>query len=268
MRDLANDKFSVLLEDGCQVEAVWYASGTLCLSTQVGCAVGCPFCASGSTGFIRNLSLDELHLQVEVCRQRGRIPERLTLSGIGEPLHNLSVVSEFLLDARRDLLPVSLTTTGSPLQHLESLLRLPHNGVMLSLHAGTARTHRRLVPRGPDWDELWEILDGLLPRFSRRRRRKLGINYLVFAGINDGQEELAALAERLKGFPDLTLHLLNWNPVATGLWPSPEDEALARLRDRLAADGLNVRLANRWRRQLQGGCGTLLATGRGCEKDP
>jgi len=255
----SNLKFPVPLADGLQVEAVWYPTGTLCLSTQVGCAVGCPFCASGRHGLKRNLGPDELQRQVAACLQWGREPRRLTLSGIGEPLHNFQAVAKFIESQQAGGLPVSLTSCGAPLHHLETALHLPHNGLMLSLHAGTAATHRRLVPQGPDWGDLWGLLQRELPSLSRRRRRKIGINFLVLPEINDRPAELAALADLLAPFPDLTLHLLSLNPIDLKgrSWPAAAD--LERVANYFLCRGNNVRRANRWRRETEGGCGTLLA---------
>jgi 23S rRNA (adenine2503-C2)-methyltransferase len=128
---------------------------------------------------------------------------------------------------------------------------------MLSLHAGTAATHRRLVPRGPDFEALWRLLGELLSTLPRRRRRKLGINYLLLAGANDDPLELEALAKRLQPFPDLTLHLLTCNPVPGSSLQSPPPAAVDAAHAFLAARGLNARRANHWRRQASGGCGTL-----------
>jgi 23S rRNA (adenine2503-C2)-methyltransferase len=254
-----NKKILVPLDDGLAVETVWYGSGTLCISSQAGCALGCPFCASGFGGLQRSLSVEELLWQLETARRQGAAPQRVTVSGIGEPLHNPQALTAFIDHCRRQGLPVSLTTTGSPLGVLREFLPLPHNGLMLSLHAGTAATHRRLIPRGPDLDVLWALLEEVLPALSRRRRRKIGINYLLLAGHNDSAAELSALAERLRRWPDLTLHLLTCNPVAGSTFVSPPAAAVAAAHGFLAAQGLNVRRPNRWRTAEEGGCGTLLA---------
>jgi 23S rRNA (adenine2503-C2)-methyltransferase len=154
---------------------------------------------------------------------------------------------------------VSLTTTGSPLPVLREFLAMHHNGLMLSLHAGTAATHRRLVPRGSDLDALWALLEEVLPTLPRRRRRKIGINYLLLAGCNDSPAELSALADRLRLLPELTLHLLTCNPVTGSAFVSPPPPAVDAVHGFLAAQGLNIRRPNRWRTSAEGGCGTLLA---------
>lgn len=254
-----NKKILVPLSDGLAVEAVYYGSGTLCVSSQVGCAVGCPFCASGARGLYRNLSPEELDRQLVIARQNGAEPRRVTVSGIGEPLHNPAAVAAFIDRCRSRGLPVSLTTTGAPVATLSRFLRLPHNGLMISLHAGTATVHRRLVLHGADFEALWALLGEELPRLSRRRRRKVGINYLLLAGINDAAGELLALAERLRPFPELTLHLLTCNPVPGSSFASPPPSSVDAAHRLLADSGVNVRRPNRWRIQAEGGCGTLAA---------
>lgn len=259
MQQRENQKFLVPLADGLAVEAVWYGSGTLCISSQVGCALGCPFCASGFNGWRRNLSLEELLVQVEAAKVRGYPLQRVTVSGVGEPLLNSQAVASFVDVCRRLKVPVSLTTTGSPLPVLREFLRLPHNGLMLSLHAGTAGTHRRLIPHGPEMGALWSLLEDEWPGLSRRTRRKIGINYLLLSGHNDCFDELSALAGQLCRLPEVTLHLLTCNPVCGSRFFSPSAAAVDAAHGFFAAQGLNVRRPNRWRTSAEGGCGTLLS---------
>lgn len=254
---MANAKFLVPLADGLFVETVYYGSGTLCISSQAGCAVGCPFCASGSRGLLRNLSEKELWLQVEHSRTGGHAPVRVTVSGIGEPLHNFPSLLAFMDRCRVLALPVSLTTTGGPLHVFEQALGLPHNGLMLSLHGGTPTTHRRLVPRGPDFNRLIDRLEHNLATLSRRRRRKVGINYLLLQGINDDRSEFLALLPLFRRFPELTLHLLSCNPVVDSPYRSPPAERIDELHHWLSNLGIHVRRPNPWRIQQDGGCGTL-----------
>ena len=255
--------FLIHLADGLQVEAVYYGSGTLCISSQAGCGVGCPFCASGAHGLLRNLSRAELHHQLQWVRNQGISPRALTLSGIGEPLHNPVAVAEFLGDCIAAGLPPSLTTIGAPLNHLRQFLQLPHNGLTLSLHAGQVATHQRLIPAGPDLDQLFALLLQLWPQLSRRRRRKIAINYLLLHQINDSPAELDALLTRLRPFPEPTIHLLSCNPVPGSRFRSPPADQQQLWYQTLRAAGLNARRPNRWRRQRRGGCGTLVARAAG-----
>ncbi|PLX93259.1 MAG: radical SAM protein, partial [Desulfuromonas sp.] len=121
---MENQRFLIPLDDGLSVEAVYYGSGTLCLSSQAGCALRCAFCASGRLGLRRNLTLAELSLQLQHAQGRGITPKRLTLSGIGEPLHNAETVIPFLAQCREKGIPLSLTTTGCNLLRLAEILPL------------------------------------------------------------------------------------------------------------------------------------------------
>tara|TARA_B100000609_G_scaffold199511_1_gene203540 strand:- start:18908 stop:19810 length:903 start_codon:yes stop_codon:yes gene_type:complete len=252
-----NKVIPIQLDDGKVVEAVFYGSGTLCLSTQVGCVVGCPFCASGAKGFFRHLTFDEMMTQIEVATNLCT-PERITLSGIGEPLHNWDVTKQLIEDFA---LPVSVTTTGSPLKHLRKLLQLPHNGVMLSLHSAIEATHKQLIPRGPSCEGLLQTLKEAWPTLSRNKKRKLGINYLLIDGINDSQQELDAMADVMRSFPEVTLHLLLCNTVEHATFRSPPDERLQEIHQFFRDQDIHCRRANSWRRKEDGGCGTLMVRG-------
>lgn len=254
---MTNRVIPIKLADNFVVEAVYYGSGTLCISTQVGCAVGCPFCASGAKGFFRNLSLDEVLVQIESARKEC-VPERITLSGIGEPLHNWKVAKQIIesLD-----LPVSVTTTGYPFNRLRELLSSPHNGVMLSVHSAIPVTHKQLVPRGPDVDELFQVLREEWGKLSRNKRRKVGFNYLLVDGVNVSNVELEAMQNWMSHFPEATLHLLLCNNVDHANFRSPSDDRLQDIYRQFREKGINTRRANNWRRREDGGCGTLMVRG-------
>ena len=108
-----------------------------CASSQVGCAVRCPFCASGANGLGRSLTLAEMIEQVEAVQALGHTLARVTVSGVGEPLHNHHVVQEFVRACHARGLAPSLTTSGGPLPRLREWLHAPHNGLTISIHAGS-----------------------------------------------------------------------------------------------------------------------------------
>lgn len=251
-----NFKFPITLRDGLVVEAVYYGSGTLCISSQAGCALACPVCASGSQGLKRQLSVSELELQLEQFRQTGCEPQRLTISGIGEPLQNWENVRNFMISCQKQGHGISVTTTGVAMQHLEELITLASNGVMLSLHAATADMHRQLIPKGPDFLQLCNEINRIYPLIARRKRRKLGINYLLLSGINDRPSDLHALLMMMQRWPDFTLHLLRYNPVA-GMNFHSDPKTIDHWHDYLQENGISVRRPNRWRNSANGGCGTL-----------
>jgi 23S rRNA (adenine2503-C2)-methyltransferase len=251
-----NFKFPIMLDDGLVIEAVYYGSGTLCVSSQAGCAQACPFCASGSQGLKRQLTAAEMQLQLQSLRQSGREPRRLTISGIGEPTHNWKNVRSFMVDCRKQGLGVSVTTTGVVIQHLEELINHAANGIMISLHAAKTEIHQRLIPNGPDFLHLCAEIDRIYPLLSRRQRRKLGINYLVLRDMNDREDDLLALLTLMQRWPDFTLHLLRYNPVA-GMDFHSDPDKMNHWHDYLQEKGISVRRPNRWRNSADGGCGTL-----------
>lgn len=240
------------LHDGYIVETVYYGSGTICISTQLGCPMACPFCASGIPPFIRNLTLSELLAQVDLHSDND--VKRLTLSGIGEPLCSFDTASEFITVSS---LPVSATTVVPDTGLMKKLLALPHNGVMLSLHAGTEKTHKKLVPKAAPLDGIFNALTGIWPGLSVNKRRKTGFNYLLLEGVNDSPDETDAFIELVKPFSEATVHLLFCNPVEKSRFKSPDEKTTAEIYEKMRGAGINVRRANRWRKSREGGCGTL-----------
>ena len=264
-----NRRYVVRLADDSVVEAVLYRGDSLCVSSQVGCAVGCPFCASGANGLARNLELAELIAQVEAvdaaiasepASETKLGVRRVTISGVGEPLHNPATPA-FVSWCRARGTPASLTSSGGPLRRLRGWLdddAPPHNGISLSIHAGSEAVRARTVPRGPALDPLFSLLGDRVPRLSSSRRRKLALAYLLLSGVNDTDAELDAFLDRAAPLR-LKIHLYRYNPVPTSSQASTDAEryeaAFARLRDR----GLDVRRSSQARIEENGGCGTLVA---------
>lgn len=264
--DASTNKSAPENRNADQVEAVVYRGDTLCLSTQVGCAVACPFCASGANGLGRQLTHEELVFQVNGARERFPI-KRLTLSGVGEPLHNHAVTFPFLGWAKNEGLYLSLTTSGGPLSRLETWLMAPHNGLTISVHAGTEKVRKIMVPKGPPLSGLFDTLGAALPTTSRRRRKKTALAYLLVEGQNDHDNELDAFVERVLSLgavaSDLSVHLYDLNPV-----PNSPYRGVARKRYEAVFAYLSkalpgrVSMSSTARLEANGGCGTLVALAR------
>jgi 23S rRNA (adenine2503-C2)-methyltransferase len=252
-----NRKLVVRLARGEEVETVVYRGDTVCVSTQVGCAVGCPFCASGSAGFFRNLTVSEIWEQLRLASPDLAF-DKITLSGIGEPLHNFAQIETFLLEAHHEGFGVSVTTSGGPLPRLSALLRLPHNGVTISVHAGTEATRKKLVPRGPGLDDLFGLLTAELPTLPRRRRKKTALAYLVIEGENDHDAEVEAFIERASPL-GLAVHLYGNNPVPMAPYPRGDRARFESIYAQMRDAGLVVRMSSTARLESVGGCGTLVA---------
>lgn len=260
----SNRRFVIRLSDGALVESVVYRGDTLCVSSQVGCAVGCPFCASGAKGFGRNLSLEELTGQVERIASSHPIV-RATVSGIGEPLHNHRVVLDFVEWCRARRIGPSLTTSGGPISRLREWIHAHHNGLTISVHSGTESIRARAVPRGPTLSDLFGALEDELPRATSSRRKKMALAYLLIEGLNDNDAELDAFIDRAKPLRLMT-HLYDHNPVPTSDLHGVGRERYAVAYQRMTDAGLRVRMSSQARLEANGGCGTLVAVQRAREQ--
>jgi len=256
-----NRKWAVALADGARVEAVLYRGDSLCISSQVGCAVSCPFCASGANGLQRPLSFEELVGQVEAVVERAPEVVRVTVSGVGEPLHNHENVARLAHWCAAKGLGMSLTTSGGPLARLRQWMSLPHRGLTLSIHAGTEATRAVMVPKGPRLDPLFDALGDEVPRLSRSRRKKIALAYLLIRGINEDDAEVDAFIARVRPL-DLKLHLYSYNPVPTSTLRGVDEARYGEIASRLKSAGLQVRQSSRSRTRKNGGCGTLVALRR------
>lgn len=258
-----NRRFLLGLQDGGRVEAVLYRGDSLCVSAQVGCAVGCPFCASGAQGLDRPLAPDELSGQVrlvqELLGEQAAKIQRVTVSGVGEPLHNQAAVEAFSHWCVGEELTLSITTSGGPLRHLLAwLTTIPHRGLTISVHAGTQAVRERMVPKGPALDPLFETLREGLGQIPNARKKKIALAYLVIENINDGDEEVDAFIERVRPL-GLKTHLYRYNPVSTSNLTGVSMERYYEIADRIKAQGVQVRRSSQARTRANGGCGTLVA---------
>lgn len=258
-----NRRFVLGLEDGGRVEAVIYRGDSLCISAQVGCAVGCPFCASGAQGLDRPLSFAELKEQVLVAKSLSDAQDpdilRVTVSGVGEPLHNQAAVEELCSWCVQEGLSLSITTSGGPLRHLERwVTQIGHRGLTISVHAGTQAVRERMVPKGPALDPLFETLALALKQIPNARKKKIALAYLVIKGLNDDDAEIDAFIERVAPL-GLKTHLYRYNPVPTSDLAGVSIERYYEIADRIRAQGVQVRRSSQARTRANGGCGTLVA---------
>lgn len=224
-RTAADGTSKLLLEarDGSQVEAVVLPYGsraTACISSQVGCAVGCAFCATGALGFRRNLSaaeiVDQLRAAAGVAAEVGWRISNVVYMGMGEPLLNLGAV----LDSIRVITSphglgmghrsLSVSTVGIP----NGILRLgraePQVNLALSLHAVDDAGRALLIPEGFR-RPLADVLDAAWEHFAITSR-KLLVEYVLLQGVNDSVDDARKLAALLRGHV-VAVNLLAWNPV-------------------------------------------------------
>ncbi|WP_066708981.1 RNA methyltransferase [Curvibacter delicatus] len=255
----------VALADGQLVESVHMPPGripALCVSTQVGCAVGCTFCMTGTTGLIRQLGSAEIVAQVALARQQ-RPVKRVVFMGMGEPAHNLDNVLEAI-----DLLGTAgnighknlvFSTVGDP-RVFEALMARNEGQVRpalaLSLHTTRADLREQLLPRAPRLtpDELVEAGE----RYARHSAYPIQYQWTLLEGINDTDEEVDGLVRLLHGKYAI-LNLIPYNEGEGMPYRRPSWEAAAALARRLHQRGILTKLRQSAGQDVDGGCGQLRA---------
>ena len=267
-----------LTADWQPVEAVlmtYARRATVCVSTQVGCAVGCPFCASGRLGLRRDLTAEEMVDQVlaaqRVLRPDGRRITNVVFMGMGEPFHNydetlracrlLNDPEGFSLAARA----ISVSTAGV----VPGIERFAGEGLQVnlavSLHAATDALRDTLVPLNRRYP--LDVLFAACEKYVARTRRKLLFEYVVLAGVNDTREQAAALVTRLRR-PLYHLNLIGYNQ-AGGSFERPAEAALEAFRSRLEAGGVKCTVRRSPGEDIEAACGQLaLRRDKGQAQDP
>jgi len=236
---------------------------TACISSQVGCPVGCRFCASGLGGLDANLSTGRI---VEQVWRLGRLPDvgrisNVVFMGMGEPLANFEAVRcavEIItapwglgISARR----VTISTVGLPraIERLAERLEQPVT-LALSLHAPTDDLRRELIP----WSEyttIEDLLDACRTWF-RKTGREITLEYILLGGLNDREEHaeaLAKLARRLRS----NVNLIRYNEVEGLVFRRPKSEDVRRFQEVLRDRGVNVHIRASRGRDIAAACGQL-----------
>lgn len=210
--------------DGASVEMVlmpYRDRTTICISSQVGCPVGCLFCATGGMGLQRNLTVGEIVDQVRygsaLVASEGRRITNVVYMGMGEPLLNLGAVlgSIQVITAPQGMgmahRSLSVSSIGIPAGIRRLGREQPQVNLALSLHAADDETRARLVPEGYR-HRLAEILDAAWDHFALTHR-KLLVEYVLLGGVNDSPDDARRLATLLRGHV-VTVNLLVWNPTS------------------------------------------------------
>ena len=265
------EKFLLALTDGRRIESVFIPDTpamTFCVSTQVGCAMGCAFCLTGRMGLVRNLSAAEITGQVRVLVNavdlRGK-PFNIVLMGMGEPLHNYDATMKalrILADPAGLRLPprrVTLSTVGL-LPALERLAREPiMPNLAISLHAPTDAQRGALVPLNAKYG-VQEIVDACR-RFPLKRRSRITFEYVLLADVNDSREDARRLARLLSGSRS-KINLIPLNAAAGIPFERPSDAAIDQFGRTLAESGLTVSVRKSRGRDIRAACGQLIVEGQ------
>ena len=257
-------KYLFALEDGETVESVLmhYKHGwSQCLSTQVGCRMGCAFCATGMGGLVRNLTASEMLSQIEAAQQdRGVRVSSVVLMGMGEPLDNFDEVMTFLTELGKEggvcigMRHVSLSTCGL-VDKIEKLMEYRSQLTLsVSLHAPNNEIRDRIMPINRRW-KVEELLD-VCRRYTEATSRRISFEYAMMAGVNDSDDCAKELARRLRGM------LCHVNIIPANAVEGKSHKASSRVRlqafcDILKANGINVTVRRTLGSDIEASCGQL-----------
>jgi 23S rRNA (adenine2503-C2)-methyltransferase len=252
-------RFLLRLADGRTIESVLLPGDGVCVSTQVGCAVGCLFCMTGRDGLARHLASGEIAAQVALARARQRV-RRVVFMGMGEPAHNLDNVLDAiaLLGAEGDLAQKNLvfSTVGDR----RVFERLPQESIKpalaLSLHTTKPELRAQLLPRAPRIEpaELVALADA----YSRATKYPTQYQWTLLEGVNDGDDELHALATLLAGHYAV-VNFIPYNTVDGADFRRPSWQRAAEMARYLHQRGVLAKLRRSAGQDVEGGCGQLRA---------
>lgn len=260
------EKFLFRLEDGETVESVLIpeeARRTLCVSTQVGCALSCAFCATGASGFRRNMTSAEIiHQACFAARRLAGRGERLTnvvFMGMGEPLENVPELSRaieillspfgFGMSGKR----VTVSTAGIVPAMRELAKRYPVS-FAVSLNAASEGVRSRLMPVNRKYP-LQEVV-AEMRRIPLRSGRQVTVEYVLLSGVNDSPPEAEALARLLSG-ARIKVNLIPVNPCEYGDFRPPSPASVDRFRNILMDAGVRTITRERRGADIRAACGQL-----------
>ena len=270
-------KFVLRLADGRQIESVFIPDTpkqTFCVSTQVGCAMGCAFCLTGKMGLIRHLTAAEIAGQVRLLARSTDLLDKsfnIVLMGMGEPLQNYDHTMKALrmLNEKEgfDMHPkrVTLSTVGL----VPMMDRLAQEDLMpnlaVSLHAATEETRLAIVPPTKKYS-LHDIIEAC-KRFPLSKRRRIMFEYVMLAGVNDSNEDARKLVKVLAGVK-AKVNLLPLNAAPGIPFERPSDERVNAFAKILADRGLMVSVRKSRGRDIRAACGQLIVEGQTNKKSP
>ena len=252
-------RWLLALQDGQTVETVGLPRDGVCVSSQVGCAVGCVFCMTGKEGLIRQVGSAEIVAQVAFARLH-RAVKKVVFMGMGEPAHNLDNVLEAIevLGTVGNIGHKSLvfSTVGDSRVFERLPLGLVKPALALSLHSTRADLRAELLPRAPKMtpEELVEAAE----IYAQQTGYPIQYQWTLLEGVNDTKEEIEGIVRLLKGKYAL-INMIPYNSVDGLPFRRPSWERAAEIARTLHRQGILTKLRNSAGQDVEGGCGQLRA---------
>jgi 23S rRNA (adenine2503-C2)-methyltransferase len=258
-------KFVTMLKDGFKIESVIVPMAThytLCVSTQVGCKMGCRFCETARLGFVRNLSVEEIVGQLYTAKFKFGAPVRnVVFMGMGEPLDNYDHVVQAIRvmeDQRGMDIPrryVSVSTSGR-IDGIRKLAALnwPQLNLAVSLNAPNDQIRSKIMPINNIYP-MGKLHEALLD-FPMKKNGAIYIEYVLIKHVNDRQEHARQLADYLKHLK-VKVNLIPYNPLINSPFEAPNEKDVSLFLDWLVEEKLFVRKRSTKGRDILAGCGQL-----------
>ncbi|MBU0597220.1 23S rRNA (adenine(2503)-C(2))-methyltransferase RlmN [Patescibacteria group bacterium] len=262
-------KALITLEDGVKIETVLlhHVSGrnTVCVSSQVGCQMGCQFCATGQMGYVRNLTVSEIIEQVLFWERRLKDKNdsvgvnNVVFMGMGEPFMNydnvlsaINIINSavgFNIGVRH----ISVSTAGL----IDGINKLSSEklsiNLAISLHATNDRLRSQLMPINNEYPikKLMSAVD----KYVQKKSRRVMFEYMMIEGVNDSREDAMELADLLAGEPLYMVNLIRYN--STGRYRPSSREVIAEFKNILMQRGINVTQRYSFGKDIKAACGQL-----------
>ncbi|MEI7942444.1 MAG: 23S rRNA (adenine(2503)-C(2))-methyltransferase RlmN [Candidatus Riflemargulisbacteria bacterium] len=253
-------KFLITMHDDLAIEAVVIPSSkgnTLCVSTQIGCALKCDFCATGKVGFKRDLTTAEIIMQYLIARQEGYEIDRIVYMGMGEPLLNLDNVLKSIdvfneeSGANIGVRRFTISTAGI-VPGIKKLLEKGYKlNLAVSLHAPTDVLRSKLMPINDKY-KLWELF-AALAEYREATGRRITLEYVLLQGVNDSDSDADQLIALVKG-TDFHVNLIPYNKTSANYQRSKN---IDRFMSRLSKASVNVTKRRSEGGDISAACGML-----------
>lgn len=258
-------KFLLKTADHLEVESVvipMQAGGTLCISSQVGCRMGCAFCETGRMGLLRNLTTEEIISQVFVARHVLGYPIRnIVFMGMGEPFDNYDAVMQaarILMDAKgfafgRNHVTISTSGVVSAIQKF-TYEQGPKPNLAVSINAPDDASRNRLMPVNRKYmmNQLYQVMQ----EYNQITGLDILTAYVLLKDVNDSVDDADRLAEYLKGL-NVKINLIPYNPQTRDRFARPDDQTIELFRQRLRSYGYQTLLRHTKGKDIMAACGQL-----------
>lgn len=267
-------KFTLTLPGGVETESVLIPmrrrtgalTRTLCVSSQIGCAMGCRFCETAQMGLVRHLTVEEIVAQWHVAtHELGHRPKNIVFMGMGEPTDNLDAVIpaiRVLVDHDGPAIAasnISVSTVGNPegIRRLGELAAEPgfHRlNLAVSLNAPNDRIRAEIMPVDRAWP-MEELMDAMLA-WPGRPKSAICVEYVLIPGVNDGPEHCDEVCSYLRPLR-CSLNVIPYNPRRDSPWPAPDETSVDEFIARAIANGQFTKRRGTKGRDVMAACGQL-----------